>query len=972
MPLSSREPRDVYFIPPNFIDTSTLFGGSIRLRNAVEAAVLAAGTGIPLLYLPLPFNWRLILVIVISLPLAILAVVGIEGDSLTEFLAHWLRFMRRRRIVTATEEGNLLANKRRHLRFIDRRKYRVVYYDDEAALPKGAKTVRKRSTIPGKLARSQTLYDLLPITKIENGIVATTDGRYLKILEIEPINFLLRSAREQRNVIQAFASMLKIAPVKLQIKSVAQKAAVNAYLAGLRADEAREPDPAVIPHHEDYIRFVSRLGSRDAVSRRFFVIFQYENPVNERHVPYAEIVSMLETTARNFRTYLGQCGNNVIEHENEDEFITEVFYDLLNRRTAVRRPLPDRIQDVLASFLAGEDATALDDIPADAFLIPPSVDFKHGKYVCMDGLYHAYLMIPADGYRPQVTAGWLNLLVNAGEGIDVDLFLERQPKERMIQKIGQQVRLNRSKIKDTSDTNTDFDDLAGAIRAGYFLKDGLANGEDLYFAAILVTVTAASPKDLQWRVDELRKLCLSQDITLQLCRFRQEAAFLSALPLCQVDPHLFKKYHRNMLTSGAASCYPLVSYELCNQGGVLLGVNQYNNSLVSLNNFDTTVYKNGGIALMGTTGAGKTFTTQLITHRFRLRGVPVYIIAPLKGHEFYRMCKAVDGAFIRLGPGSPDTINFMEIRRQDTRSRAILDGAALQRSILAAQLQTLHVLFSLRLRDMTNEEAQILDEALIETYARKGITHDNNSLLDPDDPSRYREMPIPGDLYAVLQEKPEAHRLANAISVFVTGSASSFNRQTNVDLSNPYTVLDISDLTGDMLVVGTFIAFNFALSKVKEDITRPKLLVVDEAWQIIGASSNALAANYVFEAVKTIRGYGGAPLIATQDISDFFALEGGKYGRGILNNCKIKIILNLEEDEAQLVQKVLKLTDSEIDLITRFERGNALISTNSNHVTVSVRCSEMEQELITTDREELRRIVERELNKKESHQEDTL
>lgn len=204
--MSSREPRDVYFIPPNFIDTGTLFGGSIRLRNAVEAAVLAAGTGIPLLYLPLPFNWRLILVIVIALPLAILAVVGIEGDSLTEFLAHWLRFMRRRRIVTATEEGNLLANKRRHLRFIDRRKYRVVYYDNEAALPKGAKTVRKRSTTPGKLAHSQTLYDLLPITKIENGIVATTDGRYIKILEVEPINFLLRSAREQRNVIQAFAS----------------------------------------------------------------------------------------------------------------------------------------------------------------------------------------------------------------------------------------------------------------------------------------------------------------------------------------------------------------------------------------------------------------------------------------------------------------------------------------------------------------------------------------------------------------------------------------------------------------------------------------------------------------------------------------------------------------------------------------------------------------------------------------------
>lgn len=132
--MAEREQRDVYFIPQNFIDTGSIFGGSIRLRNAVEAAVLAAGTGIPLMYLPLPFNWRLILVIVISLPLAIFAIVGIEGDSLTEFLAHWFRFLRRRRIVTPTVEGNLEANKRRHLRFINRKRYRVVYYEDEAQL----------------------------------------------------------------------------------------------------------------------------------------------------------------------------------------------------------------------------------------------------------------------------------------------------------------------------------------------------------------------------------------------------------------------------------------------------------------------------------------------------------------------------------------------------------------------------------------------------------------------------------------------------------------------------------------------------------------------------------------------------------------------------------------------------------------------------------------------------------------------
>ena len=316
MPLSAREQRDVYFIPQNFIDTGSLFGGSIRLRNAVEAAVLAAGTGIPLMYLPLPFNWRLILVIVISLPLAIFAVVGIEGDSLTEFLTHWFRFVRRRRIVTATEEGNLEANKRRHLRFINRKKYRVVYYSDDSELPKGAKTVRKRSTTPGKLARSQTLYDLLPIQNIENGILATTDGRYLKILEIEPINFLLRSPREQRNVIQSFASMLKIAPVRLQLKSVAQKAAVNAYLSKLRDDENRETDPTVIPHHEDYITKTSYTETSAAASgfyvkaeQDFSAEFVYRAPDGSELRKTLQVkLGESKAAATDFGTCLGSCG----------------------------------------------------------------------------------------------------------------------------------------------------------------------------------------------------------------------------------------------------------------------------------------------------------------------------------------------------------------------------------------------------------------------------------------------------------------------------------------------------------------------------------------------------------------------------------------------------------------------------------------------------------------------------------------
>ena len=127
-----------------------------------------------------------------------------------------------------------------------------------------------------------------------------------------------------------------------------------------------------------------------------------------------------------------------------------------------------------------------------------------------------------------------------------------------------------------------------------------------------MTVTAASVKDLEWRIGEIRKLMVSQDMNLQLCSFRQEAAFLSSLPLCAPDAALFKKYRRNILTSTAASFYPFVSFELCDTNGVLLGVNKYNNSLVSLDNFNTRIYKNANMAILGTSGAGKTFTMQLI------------------------------------------------------------------------------------------------------------------------------------------------------------------------------------------------------------------------------------------------------------------------------------------------------------------------------------------------------------------------
>ena len=816
-----------------------------------------------------------------------------------------------------------------------------------------------------KKRKDMTLEDYLPIDKIANGIIYTTDHRYVKILEIEPINFLLRSAREQQGIIYSFISYLKISPVKLQIKMISKKADINKHLELAALELSRETNPHCRELQKDYIQFVKKLSSREAVSRRFFLIFEYE-PFNvNRKVEEKEILAALETAAQTAKTFLYQCGNQVVTHDNEDEFTTDVLYTLLNRTLCTEKPLQDRIADVLARYMKEGRQEELDHIRINEFIAPESVDFRHSNYVRINGIYHAYLLVPSDGYKQKVAPGWLSLLINAGEGIDIDFYLHKQPKDKIQQRLGQQIRINRSKIKDASDTNADFDDLDSAIRSGYFLKAGLANNEDFYYINLLITITASDLEELQWRIQEMKKLLISQDMDLHSCYFLQEQGFLSSLPLANLDKKLYELSKRNVLTTGAASCYPFTSYSICDDNGILFGVNKHNNSLVIADIFDSKQYKNSNICILGCSGAGKTFTMQTMALRMRRKGIQVFIIAPLKGHEFYRACKNVGGEFIQISPASQNCINVMEIRKVDNSVNELLDGPTLDASALASKIQRLHIFFSLLIPDMNHEEKQLLDEALIKTYARKGITHKNESLIDPVHPNQYKEMPILEDVYNILMESPDTKRLAHILNRLVHGSASSFNQKTNVDLTNKYTVLDISELTGssDLLTVGMFVALDYVWDKAKENRTEEKAIFVDEVWQLIGASSNRLAAEFVLEIAKIIRAYSGAGIFATQDLNDFFALDDGKYGKGIINNCKTKIILNMEDEEAQRVKNILHLSETEVMNITHFQRGNGLISTNNNNITVEFKASTLEKELITTDRQELLEIIERQKHK---------
>lgn len=622
-------------------------------------------------------------------------------------------------------------------------------------------------------------------------------------------------------------------------------------------------------------------------------------------------------------------------------------------------------QSFLKRLIFGEEKPDLSEIEAGSttildILSPTAVDTKSRDYIVVDGIFHAYLYITGYGYSTTVGNGWLSPLVEAGEGVSLNFMIKRQPKDKTLSKISQTTMINRSRMRDVGDTRSDYEELDSAIASGLYLKDVMnRQGEDFYYMHTIIEVTAEDPETLEQRVTAVEQLCVSVDMIARRCDYKQEQAFLSTLPVLALDPDIERKSRRNALTSGVAASFPFASYELSDKNGVFLGINMYNKTPVFLDPYDDYKYTNGNWWIGGSSGAGKTLTLLTLSGRLRQQGKRVIVIAPKKGHEFRPLCEKLGGLYLRMSPSSKDCPNLMAIRRASLDSYAHLKNlTARDDSVLADKISRLIIWFSLKKRDLSEEDKSRLDSSLVECYQRYGIDFDNRSLLDAD--GNFKEMPILADWYDVLQRDPETRHLAVVLARYVTGSAAAMGGRNNVLLDNKFIVLDISGLSDDMIADGTFWATDVAYDLIMNAGTELSALLADELWSLVGASSNPQAAGFVLEMVKTIRGLGGIAVTSTQGMQDLFGLEGGKYGKGILDSSRIKLIMQMEEQEARLIQNVLNLSEDEVRQITRFRRGEGLLCIGYNHVPIAFHASQQEYDIITTSPTDLHRRAKEE------------
>lgn len=851
-----------------------------------------------------------------------------------------------------------------------------------------AKRKKKEQKRLSERERKQNEYRLIdstqisiPIRDVLHGIIITKDGRYLKIMEFAPQNFLMYSNEERNAIAQKFYSMLRIVPARVQFKVFSRKAETASLLKSMQEARAVETNDLCRRMQEEYMTLIQDTALREGVSRRFLVIIEYSDSVDTNGTDFNAIRASLNQTGARIRSYLEEAGNAYIPSCEDDFGLVSLLYELLNRRAVTDDGVSasDRIERVYQEYQKAYANRPNENPapPATEFIAPPYIDFRRPTHICIDEKFYTFGYFTSQGYPNYVAAGWLSSFVNACEGVDIDIFLDRVPKEKIENAIGRRIRNNRAKMNDTSDTSTEAFNVSNLIDSGFYLLNNLANGEEFFYVSILITVTGDTLKEMNYRYSELEKMAHSMGITMRRATFQMEAAFESSLPLCKLNgmsnnsalslslpmtnltSDLYHKSRRNVLTSGAASLYPMISFELQDPNGIMLGVNRENNSLVAVDVFDTKRHANANGAILGKSGYGKTFTAQLLAIRMRLQNIQTFIITPLKGAEDYkRACDQIDGQYIALGPGTRYHINVFDIHVPDQESLKGLDDGSEGTSLLAKKVQDLHTFFHLIVRDLQQEEEQVLDGYIYEVYNQFGITDDNESVFIPGT-NQYKTFPLLGDLYNLIHNEPALQRVANILIPYVSGSLSVYNHHTNVDLSNKYIVFDMNGTKGTNLILSLFITLDYVWSKIKENRLQKKAVFIDEAWQLIGSKSNEMAAEYVKEIFKTIRAFGGAAFVMTQEINDFFALSDGVYGKAIIGNADTKIVLHLDEPDASMVRDIMGLSPEEHKKIKGLPKGNGLVATGNNKLFVDFKASPFEIDVITTDPNYLRKKIAR-------------
>ena len=568
-------------------------------------------------------------------------------------------------------------------------------------------------------------------------------------------------------------------------------------------------------------------------------------------------------------------------------------------------------------------------------LISPSSIEIHSDYFRLGTKYGRTLYVY--GYPRSLYTGWLSPLINIDEVLDVSMYIYPVDTTVVMKNLQKKVTQLEASINVNSEKGKVRDpELEAAIGDAEELRDQLQVGAEKFFRfGLYVTLWADSLEELGFVQRKIETLFGQQMVFSKVASSQQEQGMNSVMPQC-TDQLLIR---RNMNTGAISTSFPFTSADLTQEKGILYGINMHNNGLVI---FDRFSLENANMVVFATSGAGKSFTVKLEALRSMMVGSEVLIIDP--ENEYQKLCDAVGGSYIRLSLNSDVRINPFDLPK-------VIDAEDAN-DALRANLVTLHGLFRLMLGGAAqqasggagaptapaltpNEEAD-LDQALIDTYARAGITSD--VLTHQSTP------PTISNLYdTLLHMGGTGPQLAQRLRKYTTGTfAGIFSQQSNVDINNQMVVFNIRDLEDELRPVAMYIVLSHIWNVVRAQQKR-RILIVDEAWQLMKYDDSA---NFLFSLAKRARKYYLGLTTITQDVEDFMS---SKMGRAIVANSSMQILLKQSSSAVDVLSDVFKLTSEEKKRLTNFPVGQGLFFAGQNHVHIQVIASETEESLITTN-----------------------
>ena len=582
-------------------------------------------------------------------------------------------------------------------------------------------------------------------------------------------------------------------------------------------------------------------------------------------------------------------------------------------------------QQVGAAFQKG--VTALRD-----FIAPSSLEFS-GNYFQIGTRYARTYYVY--GYPRQIYTGWLSGMVNLDEVIDLSMIIQPVDSQVVLNNLRKKVSQLEAGIQIDAEKGQVRDPgKQAAVQDAEEMRDKLQVGEERFFRfGLYFTIYGGSLEELEFVSHKVESLLGQQLIYSKPASAQQEQALNSVIP--QFSDQL--QIYRNMNTGAISTSFPFTSADLTQDNGILYGINMHNSGLVI---FDRFSLENGNSVVFAKSGAGKSFAVKLEALRTMMFGTEIFIVDP--ENEYQKMCDAVGGAYIRLSLNSTTRINPFDLPQVVDSEEA--DNA------LRSNLITLHGLLRLMMGGAQTQllqsgatsmpalnpaEEADLDAALIETYAKAGITNDPLTHGSPP--------PTISDLYyTLLHMGGTGPQLAQRLRKYTSGTfAGIFSQQSNINVNNPMVVFNVRDLEDELRPVAMYIVLNYIWNKTKADRKR-RLLIVDEAWQLMRYEDSA---NFLFSLAKRARKYNLGVTTITQDVEDFMA---SRMGRAIVANASMQILLKQSPTAVDVLSDVFKLTDEEKKRLSQFPVGQGLFFAGQNHVHIQVIASPTEAELIST------------------------